>query len=136
VSDLYGIIRLSSLLALLAVPLCSYSLTLLSLAEHTRALGVLRAIGFSHGAARTFLLLRTLCLTFGAFLLGTAAALVYIAARQAGGPIILMGFPFKFNLDGLQTLLFLAITLAFALAGAWLSSARPLQATVSDLLRE
>jgi ABC-type antimicrobial peptide transport system permease subunit len=136
VRDIYGLINLFSLIALLAVPLISYSLTLLNLAENLRELGILRALGFSHRAVRGFLLLRALTLAFGAYLLGLVMALVYIAIRQAGGPFFVMGFPFKFNLNGWHALLYLVITLVFALAGTWLSSGKPLKVAVNELLKD
>ncbi len=136
ISDMFGLITLISLLAMLAVPMSTYSLTLLSLAERARAMGILRAVGFTHRAVRWFLLLRALVLAAGAFLLGLGSALVYIAMRHAAGPLFVLGFPFEFRLTTGQVILFLGITLIFALAGAWFSSYRQLNVPVNELLKD
>jgi len=136
VRDVYAVAALISVLTLLAVPLSTYSMTLLSLVERARALGILRAIGFSHQSVFNYLLLRALLLAFGAYLLGLGAALVYISLRQAGGPIFMLGARLEFSLTGSQAVMVLAITLFFALTGAWLSSLRLLRLSANDLLRD
>ncbi len=136
VRDVYGVFNLVSVLALLAIPLSTYSMTLLTLAERTRALGILRAVGFTHSSARWFLLLRALLLALGAYILGWAGLFTIAGAVLAKGPVIILGVIFEMELTVAQAVLFLGITLVFALAGAFFSSNRQLSLSVNELLKD
>lgn len=136
VRDLSSVLNLVSVLALLAIPLSTYSMTLLTLAERTRAMGIFRVVGFSPAAARWFLLLRSGWLTLGAYLLGWLGALAVKFILATGGPVMIGGVYFNLNLTETQALFFLVITLVFALAGAFFSSRRLLSQSVYELMQD
>lgn len=136
VKDVFSVLDLISLVALLAIPLSTYSMTLLTLAERTRALAVFRAVGFSHASARIFLLGRALLLTVGAFILGWAGAWIYNAVVEARGAVVIFDVLFKAKWTAGQGLLFFIITAIFAVVGAYFSSRRQLSSSISALLKE
>lgn len=134
--DLYHLLTVIGMLGMLAVPLSSYCLTLLNLAERSRALAVLRAVGFTNQAVYAFSVSRTLLVAFAAYLLGLLGAGAFIAARQAQGTIFVIGFPFAFTLTHMHALVFLTITLVFSLFGAWFSGRRVLHMSILDLITD
>ena len=136
VRDLQGLIRLVSLLALLAVPLSTASLTLLALAERARVLGILRALGFSQWQVRWFLVWRAALVAAAAGLLGLGGAWAALAQLSAQGEIFLHGVPFRMELSAELALQMLAAVLGFALLGALAASGRGLRAAVGEMLRE
>lgn len=136
VQDVFSVLNLISLVALLAIPLSSYSMTLLTLAERARALAVFRAVGFSHATVRIFLLLRALLLAVGAFSLGWASAWIFNAILEARGPVVIFDVLFKMKWTAGQGLIFFLITAIFAVVGAYFSSRRLLSSSISALLKE
>jgi ABC-type antimicrobial peptide transport system permease subunit len=136
IRDIYGLTAIVSFLALLAVPLSTYSLTLLNIAERARVLGILRAVGFGQSSVHAFLILRALVIAAGAYVLGLGGAEVFIAARHAAGPIFIMGVQLIFALSGSSLGSILAMTLVFAWVGAWWSSRRPMQTSIHILLKD
>ncbi len=136
VQDVFSILNLISLVALLAIPLSTYSMTLLTLAERARALAVMRAVGFSPGAARDFLMLRALLLAAGAFILGWAGAYLFNLLIESRGPVVIFDVLFQVKWTLAQGLLFFLMTIVFSAAGAYFSGRRQLSVAVSELLKE
>lgn len=134
--DLYGLMYLVSVVALLAVVLGIFSTASLNLAERARQIGILRAVGFSGMHIRQFLLLRALLLAAFAFGLAVVICVLYMNLQPGGGTIYVLGYPMDFRLNGLQTGLYLLMTLGCATGGAWLSARWLFRDPVANLLRD
>ena len=122
-------------LALGAITFGTFNATTLSLTEHTREIGCLRAMGFSHLSLRFFLMARALVQGGMAYALGLAAALFY-TFLHASRPISIMGLPLSYSVSPAQAAAGLFWMAILAMAGAWLSSHRLVRTVVADLLRE
>ncbi len=133
--DLNGLGKAASTIALLAITLGTFTATQLSLAERTREMGILRAIGFSRWTVGRLLLVRALLQGLLAFAAGLAAACAYTLYRQSTAPIFILGYPLIMAVTLRQTLIGLAWTGALAWLGAWLSTRGGSLVPVRDLLK-
>lgn len=132
--DLRGLARLATWLAVAAVTLGAYNLTRLAADERRRALGLLRAVGFSPGSLRRYLLSRMALLAAGAFGLAWLAAGFYLTQLQGRHPIVVGGAPLPLRLDAGMAASGLLLTTAATLAGTWFSARQVLAGPVADLL--
>lgn len=132
--DLRGLARLSTWIAVAAVTLGAYNLTRLAADERRRALGLLRAVGFSPGSIHRYLLARMTALSAAAYFVALAGAGPYLAALQNRHPIIVAGAPLPLELQPAMVTLGLGLTIAATLAGTWLSARQVLSRRVAQLL--
>jgi ABC-type antimicrobial peptide transport system permease subunit len=123
-------------IALLAVILGSYTVTQLSLAERSREIGILRALGFSRRAVSGILVVRALLQGLLAFAAGLAAAWAYTVYRQRVDPVIVLGYSLTMTITLRHVLAGLAWTSAWACLGAWLSTRGMAMVSAGDLLRD
>ena len=135
VQDMSSLMRLVSGVALLGIVFGVYNATTLSLAEHTRELGILLGIGFSHARLRGLLWVRSLLQALLAFGVGLVAALIYLHAQQSSGPLVILGVPFSMQFTPWMGLSGLAWVSGLAFLGAWLSTRRMFNLRVVELLR-
>ena len=134
-SDITVLTGIAAALALGAIIFGTFNATSLSLAEHAREIGCLRAMGFTHLSLRFFLMARALLQGGLAYAGGLAAGMLYTILHTSR-PIAIMGVPLSFSVSPGQAALGLFWVILLALAGAWLSSRRLVITGVADLLRE
>jgi len=133
--DMSSLMNISANLALLAVTFGTYLSTNLSLSERGREIGILRAIGFSHGILGRLLGIRALLQGFLAFCIGLAAALAFIEYHRAYSRLYVLGFNLTFSITWQTIFGGLLLTTALAIIGAWLSSRRLLLMDVNQMLK-
>jgi ABC-type antimicrobial peptide transport system permease subunit len=134
--DMSSLMNICSSLALLAVTFGTYTSTNLSLTERGREIGILRAIGFPHNYLGKLLGLRAALQGFMAYTAGLAAALLFIAYRQAYAQVFVLGFNISFMMTWQIIFSGLLLTSALALLGAWLSSRRLMHMSVNHMLKD
>jgi ABC-type antimicrobial peptide transport system permease subunit len=134
--DMSSLMNICSSLALLAVTFGTYTSTNLSLTERGREIGILRAIGFPHNYLGKLLGLRAALQGFMAYTAGLAAALLFIAYRQAYAQVFVLGFNISFMMTWQIIFGGLLLTSTLALLGAWLSSRRLMHLSVNHMLKD
>ncbi|MEO6061847.1 MAG: FtsX-like permease family protein, partial [Thermoflexales bacterium] len=133
--DLLGLVHLASGLAFLAVGLGAYMATALHLAERSRESALLRLSGFSRGQVGVYLLLRTEMLAAVAFCIGVPLASVWMGALYSRGPAYVFNVPVRPAVDPGLIAVFAMMTALSAFAGAAISAAGLLRASVAQGLR-
>ncbi len=133
--DLLGLMHVASGLAFLAVGLGAYMATALHLAERPRESALLRLSGFSRGQVGAYLLLRTEMLAALAFCVGVPLASAWMGALYAQGPAYVFNVPVRPTVDSGLVAVFGMMTALSAFAGAAISAAGLLRASVAQGLR-
>jgi ABC-type antimicrobial peptide transport system permease subunit len=119
--DLRSLALALVLLAVVAVTLGSHNLAWLAAEERLHLLGVLRTVGFDHGAVTRYLLIRAGIITLGAYLLALGAAGLFIRMGAGVSRLSIAGTPADLSLTLPMALLGLSLTIAAGLLGTWLS---------------
>ena len=135
VGDLFSLLNVASVVALIAVALSAYAATALHMAERPREIALLRVGGFSLAQVRVCLLLRAQLLAAGAFVAGTLIAAAWLQAMTAGTPLFIIDLPVHLQLAPTMLAGYAALTLLLSLAGALVSAGTLLRATVAEGLR-
>ena len=133
--DIASLMRVTSLIALLSIVFGTYTATGLSLAEQSREMGILRAVGFGSSSVRGFLLIRALLLGLLASTAGLGAAWVYISYHSSTAPMVVFGWPLIYRLAPSQILAAMGWVSVLSPLGAWLSSRPFLREPVTQVLR-
>ena len=133
--DLLNLMYVGSGLALLAVGMGAYMASALHLAERPRESALLRLSGFSVAQVSAYLLLRTEMLAAGAFCIGVPLASAWMSALYADGPAYVFNVPIRLTADPNRVAIFAALTALSAFAGALVSTAGLLRASVAQGLR-
>jgi len=107
----------------------------LHLAERPRESALLRLSGFSAGQVRAYLLLRTEMLAVAAFCIGVPLASAWMSTLYSQGPPYVFNVPLRLTVDLNRVAIFGALTALAALAGALVSTAGVLRASVAQGLR-
>jgi len=134
--DMFSLMSICSILALLAVSFGTYTSTNLSLTERSREISILRAIGFPNNCLSRLLGLRAIMQALMAYIIGMVATFLYIAYRQSNTQLYVLGFNVSFKITWQIILGGFLLTTALALLGAWLSSRRLLHMSVNQMLRD
>jgi ABC-type lipoprotein release transport system permease subunit len=133
--DLSKLMRMVSVLTLLAVTLGTYTATSLSLVERSREVGILRAVGFSHKTVGSLLGMRAMLQGWIAFLAGLLFAAGFIAYRQYAAKLFVLGFYIGFEINWPLVVTGLILTSVLAAIGALLSVHKMLSSSTDALLR-
>jgi len=130
--DLLRLTVILMFVSLTAISFGTYHTTGLTLVERSWEIAVLRVVGFSPGAIRSFLFNRTLFQILIAYGMGLGVATLFIRWHQATSPIVLHSAPLTLTLTTTGIILGLVLTVLFALLGVWLPTGRQFRTTVAE----
>jgi hypothetical protein len=133
--DITSLVKVISLIALLAVTLGTYNASSLSLAERGREIAILSMIGFSTPTVRWVLVVRALAQGFLAYGVGLLAAYGIAMLYHQSGDLSIFGIALSFDVTLAGASVGLVWTEALALTGAWLSTRSLLTFQTAEALR-
>jgi ABC-type antimicrobial peptide transport system permease subunit len=136
VKDLASLMRVVSLIALLAVSFGAYNATALSIVERRREAGILRAVGFEPRSVRAFLLVRALWIGLLAWAVGLGVAFGFASYQANTQPLFVYGLPMIYRMTSSNALIALGWVAALTPLGAWLASRQFLDESVHAVLRK
>jgi len=133
-ATLEAILKTFQILALFVVTFGVYNAANLTMAERAHEIALLRVAGFTPGELQRLLAAHFLLFTLAAFLVGWGAAEAYTAWHSTAAYIVGQAITLKIQVRDL--LVGLALTLGFALAGAWLPARTFFRRSTAEHLRE